>query len=148
MQHLKRQRSIDLLINHFWQNGYITVKRRFGTYLSEPPRIGDYEVDILAKQKKNYAIGITIIGEDVKDSGLLNRIVYLASRESRFTKKRIPLFIGVNIENLSLIKGLLNSLEEKLKSSIKIFPLFEQKNSDLFDSPVYDNSYKKSFATN
>lgn len=146
MQNLKRQRAIDLLINHFWQNGYITVKRRFGTYLSEPPKIGDYEVDILAKQKKNYAIGITIIGEEIKDSDLLNRIVFLASRESRFTKKRIPLFIGVNVENLSLLKGLVNSLDETVKSTIKIFPLFEQRNKDLFDSPSFDHPYKNGFA--
>lgn len=147
MQNIKRQRAIDLLINHFWQNGFITVKRKYGTYLSEPPRIGDYEVDVLAKQKKNYAIGITIIGDEIKDSGLLNRIAYLAARESRFTKKRIPLFIGVSIENLSLLKDLVNSLHEAVKSTIKIFPLFEQSNRDLFDTPSFNHSYKKGFAS-
>lgn len=146
MKSLKKQRAIDLLINHFWQNGYITVKRRFGTYLSEPPKIGDYEIDVLAKQRKNFAIGITILSEDVKNLGLLNKIAFLAARESRFTKKRIPLFVGVSLEHVSLIKGLVNSLDDSLKTMIKIIPLFEQVKSDLFDSPSIDTNFTRSVA--
>ncbi|HRI45971.1 MAG TPA: hypothetical protein PK559_02600 [Ignavibacteriaceae bacterium] len=146
MKSLKKQRAIDLLINHFWQNGYITVKRRFGTYLSEPPKIGDYEIDVLAKQRKNFAIGITILSEDVKNPGLLNKIAFLAARESRFTKKRIPLFVGVSLDHVSLIKGLVNSLDDSLKTMIKIIPLFEQVKSDLFDSPSIDTNFTRSVA--
>ena len=49
-----RQRKVDDLVSHFWKNGYLTLSRRFGKYLPEPSKIGDYEVDAIGKLKKNF----------------------------------------------------------------------------------------------
>lgn len=143
MQSINKKRAIDLLINHFWDEGYITVKRRFGTYLSDPPKIGDYEIDVIAKQKKSFAIGITFTPEEIREPDFLNKISFLATRESRFSNKRIPLFIGVPVDCLALVKGLVNSLDEI--STIKVLPLSEHKTADLFDKQNYEHSIKGRF---
>ena len=40
---------VDYLIDHLWQHGYLTLSRKFGKYLPAPPRMGEYEVDAVAK---------------------------------------------------------------------------------------------------
>ena len=68
MLELMKRRTIDLLVEQFWKRGYLTVSRRFGTYLPEPSKIGKFDVDIIAKYKNNYAIGITLSNEDLDDA--------------------------------------------------------------------------------
>ena len=52
-------KNIELLQDQFWKRGYMTISRRFGTYLPEPAKVGMFNVDIIAKYKDDYAIGIT-----------------------------------------------------------------------------------------
>lgn len=47
-----RRKDVDLLIEEFWKKGYLTLYRKYGTYLPEPSNIGGFEVDVIAKQKK------------------------------------------------------------------------------------------------
>jgi hypothetical protein len=125
MNTLKRK-NIDYLIEQFWKNGYLTVSRKFGTYLPEPEKIGGFEVDIIAKQGKDYALGITLTEEDFKDPKLLDRISFLATRHTKFTQKPVLLYISVPDEHILLAKGLLNSLPNDVKKNIKLFGFVEK----------------------
>jgi len=125
MNNLKRK-NIDYLIEQFWKNGYLTISRKFGTYLPEPEQIGGFDVDIIAKQGKDYALGITLTNEDFKDQKLLDRISFLATRHTRFTQKPVLLYIGVPEEYLSLAKGLIDSLSNEVKNNIKIFSIVDK----------------------
>ena len=51
------RKNVDQLVEQFWKRGYFTVSRKFGTYLPEPSKVGNFDVDIIARYKKDYAIG-------------------------------------------------------------------------------------------
>jgi len=121
-----KRKNIDHLIEQFWKNGYLTVSRKFGTYLPEPEKIGGFDVDIIAKQGKDYALGITISEEDFKDPKLLDRIAFLSTRRTKFTQKQVLLYIGVPEENVLLAKGLIDSLPNEMKSNIRLFNLVDK----------------------
>ncbi len=121
-----KRKNIDYLIEQFWKNGYMTVSRKFGTYLPEPGQIGGFDVDIIARQVKDYALGITLSEEDFKDSKLLDRISFLATRRTKFTQKKVVLYIGVPEEHLLLTKGLINSLSNDIKSNIMLFSIIDK----------------------
>jgi hypothetical protein len=135
MNTLKRK-NIDFLIEQFWKNGYLTVSRKLGTYLPEPEKIGGFDVDIIAKQGKDYALGITLSEEDFRDPKLLDRISFLATRHTKFTQKPVVLYIGVPDEHLSITKGLLDSLSNEIKINIRLFNLVDK------SLPQLDHSFK------
>ncbi len=122
-----RRRDIDLLIEEFWKKGYLTLFRRFGTYLPEPSNIGGFEVDVIAKQKDNFAIGITLNDQDFKDSSFIkNKLSYLAQRQTRGSNKKVQLFVGVSLLNLKYAKALLDELDPETKKNIKLFQITEK----------------------
>lgn len=121
-----KRKNIDYLIEQFWKNGYLTLSRKFGTYLPEPEKIGGFDVDIIAKQGKEYALGITISEEDFRDPKLLDRISFLATRKTKFTQKQVLLYIGIPVEHLLLAKGLIDSLPNDIKTNIKLFSLADK----------------------
>lgn len=121
-----KRKNIDYLIEQFWKNGYLTVSRKYGTYLPEPEKIGGFDVDIIARQGKDYALGITISEEDFKDSELLERISYLATRKTKFTQKQVLLYIGVPEEHVLLAKGLIDSLPNEIKTNIRLFNIVDK----------------------
>lgn len=122
-----RRRDIDLLIEEFWKKGYLTLYRRFGTYLPEPSNIGGFEVDVIAKQKDNLAIGITFNDQDFKDTSFIkNKLSYLAQRQTRGTNKKVQLFVGVSLLNLKYAKALLDELDPETKKNIKLFQITEK----------------------
>jgi len=125
MNALKRK-NIDYLIEQFWKNGYMTVSGKFGTYLPEPEKIGGFDVDIIARQVKDYALGITISEDDFKDPQLLERISYLATRRTKFTQKKVLLYIGVPEEHILLAKGLIDSLSNEIKANIRLFNIVDK----------------------
>ncbi len=127
-----RRKEIDLLVEHFWKKGYLTLSRKFGTYLPEPSSIGGFEVDIIARQKKNYAIGITLNHEDLKDASLVNRLRYLATRQTRNSNKKVSLFIGVNKADYSYAKSIINKIEEDIRKNISLFIIDEKHESAPF----------------
>ncbi len=120
-----KRKNIDLLVEQFWKQGYLTLSRRFGTYLPEPSRVGNFEVDVIARHKKNYAIGITLNDEDFKDPGMIERITYLATRQTSFSNKRVFLFVGVKPEKYKTAKALIDSIPQEIRKNIKIFPIAE-----------------------
>jgi len=129
MTELLKRKSVDLLVEQFWRKGYLTLSRKFGTYLPEPTSVGGFEVDVVARQKNKYAIGLTLNDEDLNEpNSLLNKLKYLATRQTRYGNMPVMLFIGVKEENFKKIKLIINQLDEDIKNNIKLFQITEQKN--------------------
>jgi hypothetical protein len=120
MLDLMKRNSVDLLVDQFWKNGYLTISRKFGIYLPEPQRMGGFDVDIVARYKKDYAIGITLNDEDIENSELKEKIRFLATRQTKFTNKRVLLFIGISHDLRKKIELIINSLDENIRKNIKI----------------------------
>jgi len=121
MTELLKRRSVDLLVEQFWRKGYLTLSRKFGTYLPEPTSVGGFDVDIIARQKNKYAIGLTINDEDLKDNNsLIIKLSYLATRQTRFGNTPVMLFVGVKQENFKYLKATIDQLEEDIRKNIKL----------------------------
>ena len=99
-----RQRNVDDLINHFWKNGYLTLSRRYGKYLPEPSKIGEYDVDAIGRLKKKYAIGVILSPEDLEDPKIYSKLEYLATRHTKFSNRKVKLFVGVPKELFNKVK--------------------------------------------
>lgn len=134
MLNLSKKRTIDLLVEQFWKHGYMTVSRRFGTYLPEPTRVGKFDVDIIARQKDNYAIGITLTNEDLHDPDLLKKLSYLSTRQTKYSNKKVMLFVGVPIQHFNTLREITASLPDEIRRNIKLFQIFER--------PIPQNSHK------
>ncbi|MCU0342763.1 MAG: hypothetical protein MUF28_02955 [Ignavibacterium sp.] len=123
----ERRRDVDLLIEEFWKKGYLTLFRKFGTYLPEPSNIGGFEVDVIAKQKDNLAIGITLSDQDFKDPSFIkNKLSYLAQRQTRGSNKKVQLFVGVSLLNFKYAKTLFDELDPDTKKNIKLFQITDK----------------------
>ena len=120
MSDIVKRQSVDLLIDQFWKNGYLTISRKFGTYLPEPQRMGGFEVDIIARYKKDYAIGITLNEADLENDGLKGRIKFLATWQTKFTNKRVLLFIGIPLYLKKKFELIMSSFEEDVVKNIRI----------------------------
>ena len=118
-----RQRKIDDLVSHFWKNGYLTLSRRYGKYLPEPTNIGKYEVDAIGKLKKKYAIGVTLSEEDLNDSQIYSKLEFLATRHTKYSNKKVTLFVGVPKLLINKVKLCISSLSQDAKKNIKVVPI-------------------------
>lgn len=127
MTELVRRKSVDLLVEQFWRKGYLTLSRKYGTYLPEPTLVGGFEVDVVARQNNKYAIGLTIAEDDLKNQdSLLNKIKYLATRQTRRGNSPVTLFIGVKEENFKFVKFLIEQLQEDLQKNIRLVQIVER----------------------
>lgn len=126
MLEFDKRKSIDLLVDQFWKQGYLTVSRKFGTYLPEPSKVGNFDIDVLARYKKNYAIGITLSEGDIKDPKILDKLSYLATRQTKYSNKRVLLFIGVPQVYFKLAKELLEFIDSNVRKNIRLFPIIEK----------------------
>lgn len=117
------QEKIDELITYFWKNGFLTVKRKFGTFLPPPEHIGNYEIDALGKCVQKFAIGITLSDSDLKDKKLIEKLIFLATRHSKFSKQNVVLFVGVPKNSLTDAKAILLNIDEKIRKNIKLVPI-------------------------
>lgn len=124
--------NIDELINHFWQNGYLTISRRFGTYLPDPSPIGTYSVDAVARYNKKYALGIILSTDDLNDPRIRTKLDFLATRHTKYTNKTVTLFLGVSPENYSRTKSLVESLSDEAIKNIKIVVIQNKQVTGLF----------------
>jgi hypothetical protein len=125
MDTLKRK-NIDLLVEEFWKQGYLTISRKYGTYLPEPSKVGNFEVDVVAKQRKNYAIGITLNNEDLNDPSLITKLMYLATRQTKYSNKRVILFVGVPLLYYKNAKTLIDMIDPEIKKNIKLFEIVDR----------------------
>ena len=122
---------VDLLVSEFWKRGFTIQSRKYGKYLPEPPVIGDYKIDVLAKREKDFAIGIAISELEVNDSAILNKLSYLASRVTRSTKRNVNLLIGAPPGCYRRIKELLDSVSLLSKEHVSLH-LLTDSDADLF----------------
>jgi len=120
---LDKRKYVDTLIKNFWKLGYMTVKRKFGTYLPEPERVGGFDIDVIARQKDDYAIGITLTTEDLNNPHLLEKLTFLATRHTKFTNRSVQLFAGVPSHQVRKVRMLIENLEDEVKKNIKIISL-------------------------
>jgi hypothetical protein len=128
MTELSRRKNVDLLVEQFWRKGYLTLSRKFGTYLPEPTSVGGFEVDVVARQKNKYAIGLTITDDDLNNPALLsNKIQHLATRHTRNGNFPVVLFIGVKEGNFKEVKLLIDRLDEDIRRNIKLFQITERR---------------------
>jgi hypothetical protein len=118
-----RQSTVDELINHFWKNGYLTLSRKFGKYLPEPGNVGKYEVDAIGKLKKKYAIGVTLTAEELDDPKVYSKLEYLATRHTKFSNKRVTLFVGIPKPLFNKVKLCISNLSAIAQKNIKIVPI-------------------------
>jgi hypothetical protein len=125
------RRNIDLLVNRFWKHGFFTVYRKYGTYLPEPTKIGEFDVDVVARLENKYAIGITINKNDLILNNLKEKILYLATRHTRKTNEPVQLFVGVPTLFVKQIKVILNSLPEEVKKNVKLIHIPDENNYSL-----------------
>jgi hypothetical protein len=134
---ISEKKAIDLLVNEFWRLGFFTLSRRLGTYLPEPENIGQFQVDVIGRQKEKYAIGIMLSKEDIYKSDLLEKINYLASRRSRSSGKSITLFIGLDDIYFKRVKELLLNIDEKIRRNIKLVRIEENnfRNHEVTNQP-------------
>jgi hypothetical protein len=125
MLDLEKRKSVDLLIDQLWKYGYLTLKRKFGTYLPEPQKVGGFDVDIVSRQKGDYAIGIALSDSDVTDPTLLEKINFLATRHTKFTNRNVVLFLGIPLEHYEKVKQLVEVLGDDVKKNIKLISIVE-----------------------
>ena len=130
MLDLMKRQSVDLLIGQFWKNGYLTISRKYGTYLPEPQRMGGFEVDIVARYKKDYAIGITLNEEDLENPELKNKIHFLATRQTKSSNKDVLLFVGIPSDLRKKIEFIISTMDENVRKNIKIQFFNHPLNSD------------------
>ncbi len=125
MDSLQNRKKVELLIDEFWKQGYLTVSRKYGNYLSEPSKVGNYEVDIIARLRKQYAIGIILNQEDFADANLIEKLEFLASRQTKFTNSPVKLFIGISPNLKSALNSLLKLTNPDLRENISVALLSE-----------------------
>ncbi len=131
MLNIVKRRTVDLLVQQFWKEGYLTIRRRYGTYLPEPDRIGSFEVDVIAKQWKNYAIGLTLTADDFKNSRLIEKLTFLSTRQTKYSNKRVQLFVGVTTDYLERAKSIVKLLSPEAKRNTKIVQIEDRDMSRL-----------------
>jgi hypothetical protein len=118
--------TVDQLIDHFWQSGYLTLSRKYGTYLPSPNPIGKYNVDAVGRCNKKLAIGIVISGEDLESDRIISKLVYLATRQSKVSSRKVTLFVGVYKENVLKVKDIINKIDDDVRKNIRIVTLEEK----------------------
>lgn len=137
--------SIDQLIKHFWQNGYLTVSRKYGTYLPAPNPVGTYNVDAIGRYNKKYAIGVVLTSDDIEDNRSIERLNYLATRQTRFSNIKVTLFVGVEPINAEKTRLLIDSLSEEARRNIKLV-LLNNNSSEILKAS--NQSFGKGFSSN
>ena len=126
-----RRKDVDALIEQFWKRGYMTLSRKYGTYLPEPDKVGIYDVDVIARYNDSFAIGIVLTDEDFFDvKKTQNKIVYLSTRQTKFNGKKVALFVGVSLKNYKTAKSLLEALPDEIKKNIRLIQIIDRQNSE------------------
>jgi len=120
------RKNIDQLVEQFWKRGYFTVSRKFGTYLPEPSKVGNFDVDIIARYKKDYAIGITLAEQDLQKINLSKKLIYLATRHTKYSNKEVRLFVGVPVSCFKQAKILIEQLDPDVQKNIKLFQIVDK----------------------
>lgn len=112
---------VDALISQIWKSGYLTISRKYGKYLPTPKPVGDFDVDVIAKYKRKYIIGLLVNENDLADSKFVNKLIYLSSRNTKYTNEKVKLLLGVSDKNEARLKSIVSQLPEENRNQIKIY---------------------------
>lgn len=126
MLNISERYIVDSLVAQFWKRGYLTLSRRFGTYLPEPERVGKFKVDVVARQRNKYAIGITLNEEELNNTQLADKIYFLATRHTKFSNKPVTLFVAVPYKYFKQAKNLLGQMDKEVRRNIKLIQIFDE----------------------
>ena len=121
------RKNVDQLVQQFWKKWYFTEIRKFGTYLPEPSKVGNFDVDIIARYKKDYAIGITLAEQDLQKINLSEKLTYLATRHTKYSNKKVKLFVGVPVICFKQAKILIEQLDADVQKNIKLFQIVDER---------------------
>jgi hypothetical protein len=131
MNNTSMRENIDELIKYFWQNGYMTIKRKYGTYLPEPSPIGKYDVDAVGRLNKKFALGVIITEDDLKDNKIISKLEFLATRQTKYSNKKVVLFAGVQPEYFNKAKVMIETLSLAAAKNIKLVILNDKSSSTI-----------------
>ncbi len=115
--------KVDKLIDQFWKHGFLTLSRKYGTYLPEPKPIGQYDVDAVGKYKKKLAIGITVSEEDFNSNNLITKINFIAKGYPRLNNFLLTIFVAVPSELFLKASMYLYQLDNDVQSKIKLISI-------------------------
>jgi len=121
------RKNVDQLVEQFWKKGYLTVSRKFGTYLPEPSKVGAFDVDIIARYKKDYAIGLTLTEQDFQNINLSKKLSYLATRHTKYSNKKVKLFVGIPSIYFKQARILIERLRPDVQKNIKLFQIASER---------------------
>ncbi len=140
-----RKELIDLLVAQFWADGYKIIHRLFGNYLTNPPLVGEYKIDILARRGNRFAIGLILEEKDFKNPDLHRMIGFLGTRKSRFANSDALLYIGVEPHLYTKLAAILHKLDQDTTRHIRSFPLQMAPDLTLFTSQPVQHPSASSF---
>ena len=132
MPRITEKERVDSLIEHFWENGYITLSRKHGKYLPNPSKIGEFEVDAVGKLNKKFVLGLTLTEDDLKNPNILRKIKFLANQRNKYSARPVTLFLGVPDSLLSQAKKILSELDQEVQKQIKVVSTSPSEDLDLF----------------
>jgi len=123
MNAFTREYNVDAIVGSFWKHGYMTLSRKFGSYLPEPARIGNYEVDAIGKYKNNYVIGITLNEEELNNLEIYRKLEFLGSRNVKYSNRKVKLFVAVPRDLAVKARNIISTLTEETRKNIKLIPI-------------------------
>jgi len=132
MPRITEKDRVDSLIEHFWENGYLTLSRKHGKYLPKPSKIGEFEVDAVGKQNKKFVLGLTLSEKDIESPNILRKIRFLANQRNKYSARPVTLFLGVPDSLLAQAKKIMAELEEEVQKHIKVVSTSPSDDLDLF----------------
>ena len=117
MLSLDKRTSVDLLIEQFWKQGYLTLSRKFGTYLPEPSRVGMFDVDVIARQKKIMPLELLLRKKILKTPPCLKRLFTWQAGTQNFQIKKYCCLLGFPKTGLKWLKKYLRQLNRQLRKT-------------------------------
>lgn len=111
---------IDDLAWHLMTRGYIITQRKFGRYLSDPPKVAGYDVDLIGKKGKDYLIGLIVDSDDNFTKEFIEKVEILCARKTKYTYRPVPLYLSVATDRLNELRKALSAISEELRRNIRI----------------------------
>ena len=127
MHNTNLQHRVDDLIKYFWKYGYLTISRKYGTYLPEPKQVGNYQIDAIGKQKKKYAIGIILLPDELDNPSIFAKLDFLATRNTKYSNRRVTLFLGIPDNLINKAKLIISELSDEARKNIKLVGIPDDK---------------------
>ncbi len=131
---LPRKDRIDELVWYLMTKGFGITQRKFGKYLSEPPQVGGYEVDLVAKRSKEYALGVIVTNDEPFNDAFLRKVEILASRKTKYTNKTVPLYLSIPAERLNELRRVLLRISEEQRRNVRLHIYAGAQHPSLFPS--------------